>query len=107
MDTPLALEDITGLTLTTLGALVEQYVKEGYADPTMYRALEVSARLAEQFKARLEYDGVGDTDLLEKVTDLMVNLQLTAMECGEVVNRIIEEHGLPVSKDDWTRTDGE
>jgi hypothetical protein len=37
----------------------------------------------------------------------MVNLQLTAMECGEVVNRIIEEHGLPVSKDDWTRTDGE
>jgi len=107
METPLALEDITGLTLTTIGALVEQYVKEGYADPTMYRALEVSARLAEQFKARLEYDGVGDTELLEQVADLMVNLQVTAIECGEVINHIIEEHGLPVSKDDWTRTDSD
>lgn len=107
METPLALEDIAGLTLTTLGVLVEQYVSEGYADPTMYRALEVSAKLAGQLKARLEYDGVDNTELLEQVTDLMVNLQLTAMECGEVVNRIIEEHGLPVSKDDWTRTDGE
>lgn len=107
METPLALEDIAGMTLTTLGVLVEQYVQEGYADPTMYRALEVSAKLAEQLKARLEYDGVTDTDLLEQVTDLMVNLQVTAIECGEVVNRIIDEHGLPVSKDDWTRTDGE
>lgn len=107
MTEPLALEDIAGLTLTTLGVLVEQYVAEGYADPTMYRALEVSAKLAGQLKARLEYDGVTNTELLEQVTDLVVNLQLTAMECGEVVNRIIEEHGLPMSKDDWTRTDGE
>jgi hypothetical protein len=105
METPLALEDITGLALTTLGVLVEQYVKEGYADPIMYRALEVSASLTEQFRARLEYDGESNTELLDGVTQLLVDLRVTAMECGEVVNRIIEEHGLPVDKDTWNRTD--
>jgi hypothetical protein len=107
MTEPLQLEDITGLTLTTLGVLIEQYVKSGYSDPTMYRALRAGAELAEQFKARLEYDGVSNTELLDGVSQLIVDLQVTAMECGEVVNRIIEEHGLPVSKDDWTLTDGE
>lgn len=107
MNQPLELEDITGLSLTLIGALIESYLKEGYADPTMFQALTASAKLAEEFKARLEYDGEHDGEALKQVTDLLVNLQLTAMECGEVVNRIIEEHGLPVSKDDWTRTDGE
>lgn len=107
MNQPLELEDITGLSLTLIGALIESYVKEGYADPTMFQALTASARLAEQFKARLEYDGEHGTEALEQVTDLLVNLQLTAMECGEAVNRIIDEHGLPVSKDDWQRTDNE
>ena len=107
MNEPLELEDITGLSLTLIGALIETYVKDGYADPTMFQALTASAKLTEQFKARLEYDGKHDTEALEQVTELLVNLQLTAMECGEVVNRIIEENGLPVSKDDWQRTDGE
>jgi hypothetical protein len=105
METPLALEDITGLALTTLGVLVESYVKEGYADPTMYRALKASTALAEQFRARLEYDGESNTELLDGVTQLLVDLEVTAMECGEVVNRIIEEHGLPVDKETWSRTD--
>lgn len=105
METPLALEDITGLALTTLGVLVESYVKEGYADPTMYRALKASTALAEQFRARLEYDGESNTELLDGVTQLLVDLEVTAMECGEVVNRIIEEHGLPVDKNTWERTD--
>lgn len=107
MNQPLELEDITGLSLTLIGALIETYVKDGYADPTMFQALTASAKLAEQFRERLVYDGNHDTEALEQVTDLLVNLQLTAMECGEVVNRVIEENGLPVSKDSWTRTDGE
>jgi hypothetical protein len=107
MNEPLALEDITGLTLTTIGVLIESYIKEGYADPNMYHALKASAELAEQFKARLEYDGVSNTDLLEGVTGLLINLQVTAIECGEVVNRIIDEHGLPVSKESWRNIDGE
>ena len=105
MNQPLELEDITGLALTTLGVLVEAYVKEGYADPTMYRALEVSANLTEQFRARLEYDCESNTELLDGVEQLLVDLRVTAMECGEIVNRIIEEHGLPVDKDTWEATD--
>jgi hypothetical protein len=107
METPLALEDITGLSLTLIGTLIESYIREGYGDPTMFQALNATAKLTEQFKARLEYDGEHGAEALEQVTDLLVNLQVTAIECGEIVNRLIEEHGLPVSKDDWTRTDGE
>lgn len=106
MTQPLELEDITGLSLTLIGTLIESYVKEGYADPTMYRALTASAELAQHFMARLEANGEDNTELLDGVAELITNLQVTAIECGEVVNHIIEEHGLPVSKDDWTRTDG-
>jgi hypothetical protein len=105
VDRPLALEDIAGLSLTLIGTLIETYVAEGYADPTMYKALEASAKLAEQFRARLEYDGESSTELLDGVEQLLVDLRATAMECGEVVNHIIEEHGLPVNKDTWERTD--
>lgn len=102
MNQPLELEDITGLSLSVIGSLVESYIKEGYADPTMYRALRAGAELAEQFKARLQHDGVTNTELLDGVSQLITDLQVTAMECGEVVNRIIEEHGLPIGKDEWS-----
>lgn len=100
MSEPLALEDITGLSLTIIGVLVEDYIKQGYADPTMYRALRAASELAEQYKARVEYDN-GSDELIEAVGELVVNLQVTAMECGEVVNRIIEEHELPIDKGEW------
>jgi hypothetical protein len=100
MNEPLALEDITGLTLTMIGVLVENYIKEGYADPTMYRALRAAGELAEQYKARIEYDN-GETELVEAIGELVTNLQVTAMECGEVVNKIIEEHGFPIDKGEW------
>lgn len=113
MTQPLELEDITGLSLTIIGTLVESYVKDGYADPMMYRALKAGSELAGQFMARLLENGVTDTELLEGVSELITNLEVTAMECGEVVNRIIDEHGLPISKDEWSEphdcdhTDGE
>lgn len=106
MNQPLELEDITGLSLTLIGALIETYVKDGYADPTMFQALTASAKLAEQFRQRLVYDGHRDGEEIAQVTDLLTNLQLTAMECGEVVNRIIDDHGLPLSKDTWKETNG-
>lgn len=102
MNQPLELEDITGLTMTMVGVLIEQYVKEGYADPTMYRALVATAQLAEQFKARLEYDGRDNAELLDGVDDLITNLHLTAMECGEVVERIIEENGWQEQGKNWS-----
>lgn len=106
MSEPLALEDITGLSLTMIGVLVENYIQEGYADPTMYRALQAASELAEQYKARIQYDNGSDA-LIEGISELITNLQVTAIECGEVVNKIIEEHGLPVSKDNWKSLDND
>lgn len=102
MREPLQIQDIAGLSLTITGTLIEQYVKEGYADPTMYKALRASAELAQHFLARVKQDSE-DTELIEGVAELLTGLQLTAMECGEVVNRIIDEHELPVDKDSWSK----
>jgi|LauGreDrversion4_2_1035121.scaffolds.fasta_scaffold871696_2 hypothetical protein len=102
MNQPLELEDITGLTLTVVGVLIESYVKDGYADPTMYRALKATEQLAEQFKARLEYEGTDNTDLMNGVDELITNLKLTAMECGEVVERIIEQNGWQEEGKNWS-----
>lgn len=95
---PLEIEDITGLSLTVLGVLVEAYAKEGYSDPTMYRAIRASTELAKNFKARLELDG-RNTD---GVLDLITNLELTAMESGEIVNRIIKENGWEETAGEWS-----
>lgn len=102
MTEPLELTDITGLTMTVVGVLIESYVKEGYADPTMFRALKATTELAEHFKARLEFDGHDNTDLLEGVGELITNLKLTAMECGEVVERIIEANGWQDEGKNWS-----
>lgn len=101
MNEPLELEDIAGLGLTIVGVLIESYVKEGYADPTMYRALKASAELAEQLRDRAVANGL-PSDYLEGVSDLITNIELTAIECGEVVNSIIEENNFPIDKRDWS-----
>lgn len=101
MNRPLELPDITGLALTTIGVLIESYVNEGYADPTMYKALRASAELAEHFRARMEYDGA-PTEFIESVGELIDNLKLTAMECGEVVERIIKDNGWEEEGKNWS-----
>lgn len=102
MNKPLELKDITGLTLTVVGVLIEKYVNQGYADPTMYRALQASTELAEHFKARLEYDGTHGEELVNGVSELITSLKLTAMECGEVVERLIEENGWQAEAKNWS-----
>lgn len=102
MTEPLELTDITGLAMTVVGVLIESYVKDGYADPTMFRALKATEELAEQFKARLEFDGVGNTELIDGVSELITNIKLTAMECGEVVERIIEQNGWQEQGKNWS-----
>lgn len=100
MSEPLELQDIAGLGLTIVGVLIESYVKDGYADPTMYKALRATAELAEQFQARAKYDEA-PSEVVESIGDLLTNLQLTAIECGEVVERIIKEQGFEI-KGDWS-----
>jgi hypothetical protein len=96
----MALEDITGLSLTLTGVLLEKYVGNGYADPTMYRALRATAELAERFHETMEADEA-PAEVLSEIRDLITNLQLTAMEAGEVVNKLIDENNLPIDKSSW------
>jgi len=101
MNEPLALEDIAGISLTMMGVLVENYIKEGYADPTMFRALNASAEIAEQYKARVEYDGAPQ-ELVEAIAGLIDNLKVTAMEAGELCDKIIKDQGWEEDfKDGW------
>lgn len=101
MSEPLELENIAGISLTIIGVLIESYVKEGYADPTMYKALKATEELAVQFIERAKYDGA-DPDTIENIGELLTNLQLTAMECGEVVERIIAENGWQEESKGWS-----
>jgi hypothetical protein len=101
MTEPLELENITGLSLTIIGVLIESYVKEGYADPTMYRALKATEELAEQFVARAKYDEAPD-DFITATNELLTNIKLTAIECGEVVERIIEANGWQEQGKNWS-----
>lgn len=100
MNTPLELEQITAMSLSITGVLVENYLQEGYSDPTMYRALRAACELAEQYKARLELNGSPEI-VLEAVEQLLDNLKVTAMECGEVVQKIIDDKGWQEDVKGW------
>jgi hypothetical protein len=78
--------EIAGVAITIVGAIAENFISDGYCDPLMYNALRATANLAER---------LGDCE------DLVVNLKLTIMEAGEVMNRMIDELGLPVEKNTW------
>jgi hypothetical protein len=91
-----AVQDVAGATLVMVGVLVEQYIKDGYCDPIMYKALNTAKLLAGRL-ANLAIENE-DTGTAEQAIDLVTSFQLTLMEAGEVMNRIIEEHNLPVRK---------
>jgi hypothetical protein len=102
MNAPLELEQITAMSLSITGVLVENYLQEGYADPTMYRALRAACELAEQYKERLALNGLPE-QLLEAIEELVDNLKVTAMECGEIVQKIIEDNGWQEDVKGWDR----
>lgn len=95
-----SLVDVAGASLTLIGGLVEDYLKHGYCDPQMYGALHLAEKLTEQFR-RLAIENLEehqDEGLVAQLEELIVNLRVTQLEAGEVMNRIIEEHDLPVEK---------
>jgi hypothetical protein len=106
MDTHnLELEDVAGACLNLIGVLIENYIRDGYCDPTMFRALEAAQDLAHRFKEiAMEHDQNG---LILQVDKLLVNLQVTAMEAGQVIEDIINEHGLPIDPRTFEATDSD
>lgn len=99
----LEIEDVAGASLTLLGALVETYIKDGYCDPMMYRALRGAEELTRRFKEIAIENG--ENGLIPELDELLVNLQVTAMEAGQVIEDIIHEHGLPVDPRTFERLD--
>lgn len=98
MDERMSVVDIAGASITLLGVLVEKYLKDGYCDPMMMNALKGATELASQFQLAVteNYEAHQDQDLVDGVSELLTSLQVTIIEAGEVMNRIIEEHNLPV-----------
>lgn len=99
----LEIEDVAGASLTLLGSVVESYIKEGYCDPLLYRALQGAEELTRRFKdIAIENDQNG---LAIQLDELLVNIQVTAIEAGQVIEDIINEHGLAVDPRTFERTD--
>ena len=101
----LEIEDVAGASLNLIGVLIENYIRDGYCDPTMFRTLEVAQDLAHRFKEiAMEQDRNG---LVIEVDKLLVGLQVTAMEAGQVIEDIINEHGLPIDPRTFERLDSD
>jgi hypothetical protein len=79
-------EDIALMSLGILGGLLEAYVGEEYADPMMYKALGLGARLC---------DKLGAEEMAER-------FRFVQIQAGELVNQIIDERNLPIQKDEWS-----
>lgn len=70
--------EIAGIALTSISVFIEDYCQNGYADPKMYRLLELATILAKKF---------GNEELL-------VHLETTKMWAGMTIDTLIEEHNL-------------
>jgi hypothetical protein len=70
--------EIAGIALTAISVFIEDYCQQGYADPKMYRLLELSIILAKKFGSE----------------DLLTHLETTKMWAGMTIDALIEEHNL-------------
>lgn len=78
--------EMARVALATLGALIELYCEEGYADPAMFQALGIAERIAKD---------LGDEELLNR-------LITTKMFAGEVIDKIIADNEIVVPKEVWS-----
>ena len=79
--------DVAIMTMGAIGATVEMYVEQGYADPALYKLVE----FIEGLSVNLE---------LPELTERLTVLKL---QTGEAVNEYIDTHGLPIKKDEWSK----
>jgi hypothetical protein len=79
--------DVAIMTMGAVGATVEMYLEQGYADPAIYKLVE----LIEKLSVNLELP-----DLTERLTILKI-------QTGETVDEIIEKNNIPLEKGEWSR----
>jgi hypothetical protein len=77
--------EIAGMALATIGVLVEDYCRDGYCDPTMYKVLALAEKLAQKLNE----------------PELATRLAVAKMFAGETVNEMIDAHRLDVDKGAW------
>lgn len=79
--------DVAIMAMGAIGATVEIYLEQGYADPLLYKMVEFVEGLS---------PALGFPELTERLTVLK-------MSVGEAVNEVIDANNLPVNKDEWSR----
>lgn len=79
--------DVAIMSMGAIGATVEMYLEQGYADPMLYKLVE----FIEGLSPNLEFP-----ELTERLT-------LLKMRVGEAVNETIDANNLPISKDEWSK----
>jgi hypothetical protein len=79
--------DVAIMSMGAIGATVEMYVEQGYADPALYKLVEFIEGLS---------PALGFPELTERLTVLK-------LQTGEAVNEYIDAHDLPIKKDEWSK----
>jgi len=79
--------DVAIMSMGAIGATVEMYLENGYADPALYKLVE----FIEGLSVNLEFP-----ELTERLTVLK-------LQTGEAVNEYIDAHGLPIKKNEWSK----
>ena len=102
MKEPLQVTDIAGISLTMAGELIQGYIEQGFADPAMYRFTMVIAELADEFRERARAEEAPEK-VLNAIGELSDNIKLTAMQAGEIVQKMIEENGWQEETAGWDR----
>jgi hypothetical protein len=80
-------KDVAIMSMGAIGATVEMYLEQGYADPALYKLVE----FIEGLSVCLEFP-----ELTERLTVLK-------LQTGEAVNDFIDANNLPVKKDEWSK----
>jgi len=79
--------DVAIMSMGAIGATVETYLEQGYADPLLYKLVE----FIEGLSGNLEFQ-----ELTERLTVLKIRI-------GEAVNETIDANNLPIDKDEWSK----
>lgn len=89
--------DISAVMLLLVNTLVESYIKDQYCDPMLYKALITTRDLAVRF-SELTEEYSEDEELKVGAREIVEKIELTLIEAGETINKIIEDNDLPVMK---------
>lgn len=79
--------DVAIMSMGAIGATVEMYLENGYADPALYKLVE----FIEGLSGALEFP-----ELTERLTVLK-------LQTGEAVNNFIDANNIPIEKNEWSR----